>query len=221
MAIGTPVHVTRQGGSGALLTSPGAGINPAATHLLLAPVSRFSASGAPGIPVISGGAGVSWVQIFTSLLDTGSGDRMRMSLWAAQVPDPAPAIFNVTCTNPDSGPRTAFHVVRIPGASAAITNFAVDDDANGDPSATLPASIGPASISFAFAGWPGTNAVDPPATGFTELNEFIQADQVSQTSYHLTPQNSAAWTTANNANSLGAIVEIPPLGRTRVSAVWF
>jgi hypothetical protein len=112
-------------------------------------------------------------------------------------------------------------VVRIPGASAAITNFNVGSSGTGDPTATLPTSIGPASISFAFAGWPGTTAVDPPATGFTELNEFIQDDQVSQTSYHLTPQNSAAWTTSNNANSLGAIVEIPPLGRTRVSAVWF
>jgi hypothetical protein len=221
MAIGTPVHVTRQGGSGALLTSPGLGITPPALDLLLVGVSRFSASGLPGIPAISGGTGVSWAQVFTQPLDLGSGNRMRLSLWAAQVPDPAPATFFVTCTNPDSGPRTAFHVVRIPGASAAITNFAVDDDANGDPSATLPASIGPASISFAFAGWPGTTAVDPPATGFTELNEFIQADQVSQTSYHLTPQNSAAWTTANNANSLGAIVEIPPLGRTRIAAVWF
>jgi hypothetical protein len=222
MAIGTPVHVTRQGGSGALLTSPGLGINPPALDCLLVCVSRYSSAAAPGIPVISGGTGVSWVQKFTVLLDPGSGDRMRLSLWAAQVPDPAPATFFVTCTNPDSGARTAFHVVRIPGASAAgITNFAQDDDGNGDPAATLPVSIGPASISFAFAGWPGTAAVDPPASGFTELNEFIQADQVSQTSYHLTPQNTATWTTSNNANSLGAIVEIPPLGRTRMSAVWF
>jgi hypothetical protein len=217
MPVGTPVHRVRNNGTGGSITTT-VMFTPAVGSLLLVPVGRKSNVSVPTEPTISGG-GLAWSLAGQSTMDVGSGQRWRYGLWKALVTEPV-AAFAVTSTQ-IGGTPTIFMCCEIPGAAAGITNLDFDEDTAGDPVAVLGAAPAAASISMAFAVFDGTTAVAPPS-GFTELNEHIAASPsiVHQSSYSMTPVDTATWSTTNG-HSMGLIVEIKPAGRTRAAAVWF
>lgn len=218
MSLGTPIHRGSNGGTGSThaVTLSGA---PAAGSLLLATVGRRYNSALPAAPAITSNNALTWntVALSPATIDTGSGIRLRIfAAWAIATG----AETTVTAAYA-SGPKSAIHVTEIPRAFAGISNFAADDDAAGDPTAVM-AAPGGASLSFAFAAFTDVNPVSPPATGFTELHERVTStDLITQTSYHMTATDTAAWTTSNNTNALGAIMEIRPAGRMRAVGLWF
>lgn len=211
----TPVHRGQKSGTGSTLVT--ASFTPAAGSLLLVPWGRRWNVGAPAASTITDSTARTWTPITFSPEAADNGSlwvRIGMS-WAIATG----AAMTVTASQP-SGAKTGFHVTEIPGASSAISNFASDDDTAGDPNAVMATPSG-ASISYAFALFCGTNAVDPPS-GFTELYEQItNTDCVTQSSWKAAPTDTAAWTTPNNSMSLGLIAEIGPTGRTRAVGLWF
>lgn len=216
MSIGTPVHRGSNGGTGPTLAI--VSFTPAAGSLILAPWGRRWNMGAPAASTITDSTARTWTPISFSpnAADDGSSLYVRIGLsWA--IATGAPMIVTASQA---AGAKTGFHVTEIPGAFAGITNFDADDDTAGDPTAVM-ATPGGASISYAFAMFCGTSSVSPP-TGFTELHERISStDLVTQSSWKAAAADTAAWATANNFMSLGAIMEIRPAGRTRAVGLWF
>lgn len=214
--IGTPVHRGAAAGTGATLTT--ASFTPAAGSLLVACFGRRSGTGLPPLSVIADSTARGWTAVAFSPdgIDTGSGTRARIGVsWAIATG----AAMTVTASQA-SGPKTGLIVTEIPGAFGGIANFGSDDDGNGDPTAVM-ATPGGASLSLAFGMFTGTSTISPP-TGFTELFEQItNTDLVTETAYKFPAGDTAAWTTPNNSNSLGAIMEIRPAGRARAAFLWF
>ena len=213
--IGTPVHRGQAGGTGSTLTT--ASIAPAAGSLLLASWGRRWNVGAPAASTIADSTGLTWTPLTFAPASADNGSiYVRIGLsWAIATG----AAMTVTASQP-SGAKTGVHVTEIPAAFAGIANFATDDDTLGDPTAVM-STPGGASLSFAFGVFCGTNSVAPP-TGFTELHELISnTDLVTQSSWKVPPTDTAAWTTANNSMSLGAIMEIKPAGRSSAVFLWF
>lgn len=216
MPVGTPVHRLVNNGTGAIITTTGTA-SFAVGSLVLASVARRGGAALPPAPVVSGGS-LTWTALIPDgTLDTGSGVRLRLSLWGTLITAAAPA-FAVTTTQ-TSGPTTSLIVTEIPGAAGTVTNYAYDDDGAGDPAATMGAA-GAASIAMAFLAVDAATGINPPS-GFTELRENNTAAGLThQTNFIASPTTTATWSTAGG-NSLGLIVEIRPAGRTRAAAAWF
>ena len=213
--IGAPIHRGQNGGTGSTLAT--ASFTPAAGSLILAPWGRRWNVGAPAASVIADSTARAWTPLAFSPASADNGSLyVRIGLsWA--IATGAPMIVTASQA---SGAKTGFHVTEIPRAFAGIANFDSGDDAAGDPIAAM-ATPGGASISYAFGVFCGANAVSPP-TGFTELHELLSnVDLVTQSSWKSVATDTAAWTTANNSVSLGAILEIRPAGRTRAVGLWF
>lgn len=218
MSLGTPVHRGSNGGTGSThaVTLSAA---PAVGSLLVATVGRRYNVSLPGAPTITSSPTLTWntLALSPATIDTGAGIRVRIfAAWAVV----AGTVTTVTASYA-AGPKSAIHVTEIPGAFGGISNFDADDDASGDPTAVMSAVSG-ASLSLAFGVFTDVNSVAVPS-GFTaELHERITSlDLVTQTSYKTVATDTAAWTTSNNTNALGAIMEIAPAGRTRAVGLWF
>lgn len=219
MTVGTPVHRGQNGGTGSTITT--ASFTPAAGSLILATYGRRHNSSMPAASTITDSTGRTWTPLSFSPAtaptpDPGSGTRIRIgAAWAI-----ATGVAMTVTASQVSGPKTGLIVTEIPGAFAGISNLASDEDASGDPTATM-AAPGSASLSLAFGMFTGNVTISPP-TGFTELHEQISStDCLTQTSYKLPAGAAAAWTTGNNTISLGAIMEIRPAGRGSAVFLWF
>lgn len=219
MSLGTPIHRGSNGGTGSTHTVTLSGA-PAAGSLLVATVGRRYNSALPAVPVITSNNGLTWntVALSPATIDTGSGIRVRIfAAWAVALGTEISVAAAYA-----SGPKSAIHVTEIPRAFAGISNFGSDADSLGDPTAIMTNPPNGASLSLAFGVFTDSNTVSPPATGFTELHErTTSTDLITQTSYHMTATDTAAWTTSNEDNALGAIMEIKPAGRTRAVGLWF
>ncbi len=216
MALGTPVHRAANGGTGAVITTPA--FTPAAGSLLLAAVGmRWDTYPIPA-PTITSSPALTWTLVATELAPDLDLVKQRISIWRAIATG-----VSMTVTSTKTGTaRSQLVVTEFPGGMGAVTNFDIDDDPDGDPSATLPTTPGGASLSYAFSCFIGTDlATVGPPSGYTQLYEVLQTNMPINSSYKTPAQAAAAWTTTPNNPAMGAVVEILPLGITRAGFIWF
>lgn len=205
MAIGNP-PTARGNATGTTSAAPSA-FTPSANSTLIATVFARQNTTVPAQPTISDTSGLTWVEILDQQYDPAANPRARARMFRATV---GGSPSSTTVTGACAAANNTFIIVdEVTGNGTDFSNVIGANNANGDPSMTLPNVPASPSLVLAHA-WFGSNNPVNAVTGFTELLD-AQAAATSNRLYSAYDHTSAPQTislVSSNFTCIAIAVEV-------------
>ena len=187
-----------------------ASVSPGSNKLLLLSVSSFRGDSTdPAAPTVTGN-GLTWVQVATTLYDSTSSSRRRVSLFRALGASPSAGVITIDfaganqgviqwllseCSNVDTSGTN--------GSGAVVQSAATNS--GGSPAGTTLAAFGSANNATYFtAGWLGV-VTSTAGTGFGNLEEIQDAAQITTSSEFRNDNDTTPDMTCSPSASNGGI----------------